>query len=65
VNLKLAKKAAENAKSVMIAAANKMFGFYANLLLVEAKYAWNKIGEKQTESDPYLELQGISQKGPA
>jgi hypothetical protein len=37
-NLKKAKEATENAKGAMTAAASKMFGFYANLLLVEAKY---------------------------
>jgi hypothetical protein len=37
LDLKKAKEAAENTKSVMTTAANKMFQFYANLLLVEAK----------------------------
>jgi hypothetical protein len=48
----------------MVTAANKMFQFYANLLSVEAKYAWNKIVTEQTASNPYVDLQGISQKGP-
>jgi hypothetical protein len=63
-DLAKAKEAAENAKGAMTAAANKMFAFYANLLLVEAKYAWNKIIEEQTEGDPYVDIQGILQKGP-
>jgi hypothetical protein len=41
-----------------------MFQFYANLLSVDAKYAWNKIIHKQTASEPYMDLQGISKKGP-
>ena len=45
-------------------AANKMLEFYANLLSVEAKYAWNKIVEEQMEGNPYIDLQGISHKGP-
>ncbi len=64
VDLKKAKEAAENAKGAMTAAANKMSAFYANLLLVEAKYAWNKIIEEQIEGDPYVDLQGALQKGP-
>jgi hypothetical protein len=64
VDFNKAKVAAENAKSAMTIPANKMFGFYTNLLSVEAKYAWNKIVTKQTASDPKVDLQGISQKGP-
>jgi hypothetical protein len=48
----------------MTAAANKMFAFYTNLLSVEAKYAWNKIIEEQMEANLYVDLQGVSQKGP-
>ncbi len=60
-----AKEVAENAKGMMTAAANKMFGFYANFLLIEVKYAWNKIVDEQMEGDQYiLDLQGISHKGP-
>ncbi len=60
---KKAREAAENAKGAMTTAASNMFGFYVNLLLVEAKYTWNKIIEEQTEGDPYVDLQGISHKG--
>ncbi len=63
-DLEKAKEAAENAKGAMTAAANKMFAMYANLLSIEAKYAWKKIVEEQTEGDPYVDLQGILQKGP-
>ncbi len=42
-DLEKAKEAAENAKGTMTAAADKMFKFYANLLLAEAKYAWSNI----------------------
>ncbi len=41
-----------------------MFQFYANLLSVDTKYAWNKIVHKQTQSDTYTDLQGFSRKGP-
>jgi hypothetical protein len=64
LDLKKAKEAAENAKGMMTTTANKMFQFYTNLLLIETKYAWNKIFTEQTVSHPYVDLQGISQKGP-
>jgi hypothetical protein len=48
----------------MIVAAIKMFAFYSNLLSAESKYVWNKIIGKQTESDPYINLQGDSLEGP-
>jgi hypothetical protein len=50
----------------MTVAASKMFLFYSNLLSPESKYAWNKnkIVSKQTESDPYVNLQGDSLEGP-
>jgi hypothetical protein len=41
-----------------------MFQFYANLLSLDAKYAWNKIVKEQTEADPFKDLQGVSRKGP-
>jgi hypothetical protein len=47
----------------MTAAVSKMFVFYANLRSVEAKYAWNKIIEEQMGGDPYVDLQGVLQKG--
>jgi hypothetical protein len=48
----------------MTAAANLMFTFYSNLLSPESKYAWNKIVIEQTESDPFVNLQGVSLEGP-
>jgi hypothetical protein len=48
----------------MTAAANLMFTFYLNLLSPESKYAWNKIVDNQTESDPFVNLQGVSMEGP-
>ncbi len=59
-----AKFAAETAKNKCKAAATKMFQFYANLLSLDAKYAWNKIVKEQTEADPFKDLQGVSRKGP-
>jgi len=41
-----------------------MFQLYANLLSVDARYAWNKIVQEQTEADPYQDLQGLTRKGP-
>jgi hypothetical protein len=41
-----------------------MFQFYANLLSLDAKYAWNKIVREQTETDLYKDLKGVSRKGP-
>jgi hypothetical protein len=40
-------------------AAQDMFQLYANLLSVNARYAWNKIVQEQTEADPYQDLQGL------
>jgi hypothetical protein len=48
----------------MTTAASKMFMFYSNLLSPKSKYAWNKIIVEQTESNPYVNLQGVSLKGP-
>ncbi len=41
-----------------------MFTFYSNLLSPESKYSWNKIVGEQTESYPYINLQGDSLEGP-
>jgi hypothetical protein len=35
-----------------------------NLLSPESKHAWNKIASKQTECNPYVNLQGVSLEGP-
>jgi hypothetical protein len=63
-NLEKAKKATEDSKSTMTAAASKMFAFYSNLLSVKSKYAWNKIVVEQMESNLFGDLQGVSQEGP-
>jgi hypothetical protein len=63
-NLAKAKKASKDAKGAMTAAASKVFAFYSNLLSPKSKYAWNKIIVKQTESSPYVNLQGVSLEGP-
>jgi hypothetical protein len=63
-DLEKAKQAQRTAKGVMTVAASKMFTFYLNLLSPESKYAWNKIVSEQTESDPYVNLQGDSLEGP-
>jgi hypothetical protein len=63
-DLEKAKQAQRIAKGAMTIAANKMFTFYSNLLSPESKYAWNKILCEQTESDPYVNLQGDTLEGP-
>ncbi len=63
-DLEKAKQAQGITKGAMIAAASKMFTFYSNLLSPESKYAWNKIIGEQTESDPFVNLQGDSLEGP-
>ncbi len=63
-DLEKAKQAQETAKGTMTTVASEMFAFYSNLLSPESKYTWNKIVSKQTESDPFVNLQGVSWKGP-
>jgi hypothetical protein len=63
-DLEKAKQAQETAQGAMTTAANLMFTFYSNLLSPESKYTWNKIVVKQTEGDPYVNLQGVSLEGP-
>jgi hypothetical protein len=63
-DLEKAKQAQEIAKAAMTAAANLMFMFYSNLLSPESKYAWNKIVSKQTEGNPFVNLQVVSLEGP-
>ncbi len=63
-DLEKAKQALHIAKGAMTAASSKMFAFYSNLLSPESKYAWKKILSEQTESDPYVNLQGDSLQGP-
>ncbi len=63
-DLEKAKKAMEDAKGAMTAAASQMFAFYSNLLSPESKYLWNKIVSKQMESNPFVNLQGVSLEEP-
>jgi hypothetical protein len=63
-DLEKAKQSQRTEKGMTTIAANKMFAFYLNLLSPESKYAWNKIVSEQTESDPYVNLQGDSLEGP-
>jgi hypothetical protein len=62
--LKQATLVAKEAADLCDKAASDMFQLYANLLSVDARYAWNKIVQEQTEADPYQDLQGLNHKGP-
>jgi hypothetical protein len=64
VDLEKAKQAQETAKGAMTTAASQMFTFYLNLLSPKSKYPWNKIVSKQMESNPFVNLQGVSLEGP-
>jgi hypothetical protein len=64
VDCEKAKQAQKIVKGAMTAAASKMFAFYSNLLSPESKYMWNKIVSKQMESNPYVNVQGVSLEGP-
>jgi hypothetical protein len=59
-----AKQVQATAKGAMTAAASQMFAFYLILLCPKSKYSWNKIISKQTESDLFVNLQGVSLEGP-
>jgi hypothetical protein len=62
-DIKRANEATEKANTKAELAAVDMLQLYANLLSINAKYAWNKIIHEQTASDPYTNLQGCSTKG--
>ncbi len=62
--LKQALEAVEEATTKCDKAAEDMFQLYANLLSVDARYAWNKIVHEQTKADPYMDLQGLTKRGP-
>jgi hypothetical protein len=64
VDLEKAKQARETGQGAMTIAAKLMFTFYSNLLSPKSKYTWNKIVVKQTESDPYVNLQDVSLESP-
>jgi hypothetical protein len=63
VDLAKAKQAQKIAKGAMTAAASKMFAFNSNLLSPESKDTWNNVISKQTESNPFVNLQGVSLEG--
>jgi hypothetical protein len=63
VDLEKAKQAQKIAKGAMTAAASEMFAFYSSLLSPESKHPWNKIVSEQTESNPFVNLQGVSLEG--
>ncbi len=63
-DLEKAKQAQRIAMGAKHIAASKMFAFYLNLLSPESKYAWSKIVSEQTESNPYINLQGESAARP-
>jgi hypothetical protein len=63
-DLEKAKKVVEDAKGARTTEASQMFTFSSNLLSPESKYSWNKILSKQTERDPFVNLQGVSLEGP-
>ncbi len=63
-DLEKAKQAGGIAKSAMTTATSKICTFYSILFSPESKYTWNKIVDKQTESDPFVNLQGDSLEGP-
>jgi hypothetical protein len=62
--LKQALEDVEEATTKRDKAAEDMFQLYAILLSVDARYAWNKIVQEQTNADPYTHLQGLTRKGP-
>jgi hypothetical protein len=63
-DLKRARQTQRTMKGVMDIAAGQMFLFYSNLLSPKSKYAWNKFVSEQTESNPYVNLQGDTLEGP-
>ena len=62
--LKQAMEATEEATARRDKAAEDMFKLYANLLSVNARYAWNKIVQEQTNANPNTDLQGLTKKEP-
>jgi hypothetical protein len=62
--LKQALEAVEEATTKRDKAAEDMFQLYANLLSVNTRYALNNIVREQTKADPYMDLQGLTKRGP-
>ncbi len=63
-DLEKARQTQRTMKGAMYVATEQMFSFYSNLLSPESKYVWNKIVSEQTESNPYVNLQGDTLEGP-
>jgi hypothetical protein len=63
-NIKKANATALEFKAKADQAAADIFQLHANLLSMDAKYAWNKIVTKQTASDHYTDLHDCSKRGP-
>jgi hypothetical protein len=61
---KQAQGAADKAKAMAEQAASNMFQPYANLLFINAKYAWNKIIQEQMASDPYTSYKAVARRDP-
>jgi hypothetical protein len=59
-----AMKTIEDAQGAMTTATSQMFVFYSYLLSPMSKYSWIKIVSEQTESNPFVNLQGVSLEGP-
>ncbi len=64
VDAEKAMKTVGDAKGAMTAAASQIFTFYSNLLSPKSNYLWNKIVSEQTESNLFVNLQGVSLEGP-
>ncbi len=62
-DLEKAKKAMEDAKGAMTTATSQMVAFYSNLLSPKRKYSWNKIVSKQTKSNPFVSVKGVTLEG--
>jgi hypothetical protein len=63
-DLEKARLAQRTAMGAMEVAAGQMLSFYSNLLSPKSKYAWNTIVSKQTEGNPYVNLQSDTLEGP-
>ncbi len=59
-NLEKTKKTAKDTQGATTTAASKMFTLYLNLFSPKSKCAWIKIVVEQTESDLFVNLQGVS-----
>jgi hypothetical protein len=63
-DLERARQTQRTMKGALDVAVGQMFSFYLNLFSPKSKYAWNKIVSEQTESNPYVNVQGDTLEGP-